>query len=135
MGFGSMLFGDPEKKRRQKQEKDELDQQENKRLKQINKAYVEAKVSQRIENAKAKGVADANRLANQKPLYQKLMGAAATVGKDLVKGSGNVNTDAFFTWGTPKQNRSQSNSRLPPAGQCKFHRRTSACVLVSVAMK
>ena len=111
MGFGSLLHGDPERKRREKQEKDQLRIQESKRLNQINKAYIEAKVNRRIENAKIKGIADADKMANQKPFYQKLMGAAATVGKDMIKQSSQTNTDVLFNFGETKKPRHRKKKR------------------------
>ena len=74
-------------------------------------AYNQALEAQRIENAKAKGVADANRLANHKPFYQKVLGVVTNIGKDLVKASGNVNPDALITFDEPKERQRRKHRK------------------------
>lgn len=114
MGIGSLFFGDPERRRREKQERDTRQRLESKRQKEINDAYIDSKIQQRIINAKAAGVADANKLANRKPLHEKLMGLAATVGKDMVKSGGNKNFNSLFTLDdnqAPKRKRRKNRKK------------------------
>lgn len=69
------------------------------------KAYNEALNNQRIENAKIKAKADADRLANKKPFYQKLIGIADTIGKDLIKNASNTNPNALITFDNPPREK------------------------------
>ena len=73
---------------------------------EVQAAYELAKKERRIENAKRKAVLDADKLANQKPFYQKVMGAASAIGKDLMQASSNVNPDALFTFNDYSKTRS-----------------------------
>jgi hypothetical protein len=111
MGLGSMFFGDPERKRREKQEREERQQQESKRQKEINKAYIDAKIEQRKKNAVAAGIADANKLANQKPFYQKVMGVGMALGKDVMAGASKTNPGVLFNFDEPKQPRKRRKKR------------------------
>jgi hypothetical protein len=65
------------------------------------KAYNQAKEEEREKIAKQRGIEDAHKIADKKPFYQKLIGLATNIGKDLVAVSGNVNTDALFTFDEP----------------------------------
>jgi hypothetical protein len=107
MGFGSMIFGDPERKRREKREREQRQQQERSHQKEINQAYLEAKIAQRKKNAVAAGIADANKLANRKPFYQKVIGFGTALGKDIIQGASKTNPDVFFNWddSTPKRRK------------------------------
>ena len=70
------------------------------------KAYLQAKEEKRLENARAAGVRDADKLANQQPFYQKLVNGGAWLLRDLSDGAGKVNTDALFSWDEkPKRKR------------------------------
>jgi hypothetical protein len=113
MGFGSMIFGDPERKRREKREREERNQQERLHQKEINKVYIDAKIEQRKKNAVAAGIADANKLANQKPFYQKLIGVGVGLGKDIVQGASKTNPNVFFNFDepTPKRKRRKKKRR------------------------
>ena len=84
--------------------KEQLDQ-EAKDEAEVQAAYDLAKKIRRIENAKQKGVMDADKLANQKPFYQKVIGAASAIGKDLMQASSNVNPDALITFNEPEPQR------------------------------
>ena len=106
-----MFLGDPERKRREKQEREQRQHQEDKHRKDINQAYIDAKVEQRIKNAKLAGVNDANKLANQKPFYQKVMGVGLALGKDMVKGASKTNPGVLFNFDEPKQPRKRRNKR------------------------
>ena len=75
MGFGSMIFGDPEKRRREKNQSD-LDDDYYLRA----KAYKEAKTKEKVRLAKIAGKRAAQ---PKKPFYQKLMGAGQAIMKDL----------------------------------------------------
>lgn len=106
MPFG--LFSGKSKKRR-----DEEDTEEYKARK---KAYNDALQEQRLKNARAKGIADANKLANQKPFYQKVMGVGTAIVKDLSapppKGGGfNFDSNSLFSWETPKPKRKRRRKR------------------------
>lgn len=46
-------------------------------------AYLTKLKEQRIKNAEAKAIQDAHNLANQKPFYQKIIGAGTAILKDL----------------------------------------------------
>jgi hypothetical protein len=74
-------------------------------------AYINAKGERRIENAKLAGQRDADRLANQKPFYQKVINLASNVGKDLVKASNNVNPDALISFDKPTQTKTKRHRR------------------------
>jgi hypothetical protein len=87
--------------------KEELKRLEAKRQKEIDQAYIDTKTQRRIENAKAAAVRDADALANQKPFYQKLMGGASWLIKDLSEGAANVNPDALFTFDDPQPSRNR----------------------------
>lgn len=101
-----MLFGDPERKRREKRERQERQQLEAQHQKEINQAYVDAKVNRRIENAKIAAIRDADKMANKKPFYKILGGVAANMGKDLIKGAANADPNVFFTFDEkPKRRR------------------------------
>jgi hypothetical protein len=100
------LFGtSPKEKQRQKERRERLDKLEAESEKDVEAAYIEAKKQRRIENAKTAGVRDADGLVNQKPFYQKLMGGASWLIKDLSEGAANVNPDALFTFDDPKPKR------------------------------
>ena len=75
MGFKSMIFGDPERKRREKNQSD-LDDDYYLRA----KAYKEAKTKEKVRLAKIAGKRAAQ---PKKPFYQKLMGAGTAIMKDL----------------------------------------------------
>ena len=81
------------------------------------KAYNAARQAERIRMAKAKGTADAHREANKKPFYQKVIGVAQAVGKDLTTPTPNGGffnekaSENLFTWGTPKQPRKKRTKR------------------------
>ena len=111
MGLGSMFFGDPERKRREKQERDTRQQAESKHQKDIDKAYIDAKVEQRIKNARVAGANDANKLVNQKPFYQKVMGVGMMLGKDLVSGASKTNPGVLFNFDQPKTTRRKRRKR------------------------
>jgi hypothetical protein len=100
MGFGSMLFGDPERKRREKRQVD-LDNDYYLRA----KAYKEAKSKEKIRLAALKGKQDAQHGSSNKPFYLKVLGAGKAIGKDLMQGASKTNPDALFNWDTPKQKR------------------------------
>lgn len=85
--------------------KEELKRLEIKHQKEIDLAYVEAKTKRRIENAKNAGIRDADNLVNQKPFYQKVMGGASWLIKDLSQGAANVNPDVLFTFDDPPRNK------------------------------
>jgi hypothetical protein len=68
-------------------------------------AYNQAKEEEREKIAKQRGIEDAHKIADKKPFYQKLIGVASAIGKDLVAASGNVNTDALFTFDNPEPER------------------------------
>ena len=106
-----MFFGDPERKRREKQERKQRQHQEDKHRKDINQAYIDAKVEQRIKNAKLAGVNDANKLANHKPFYQKLVGVGMALGKDVMKGSSKTNPNVLFNFNQPKPKRKRRKKR------------------------
>jgi hypothetical protein len=97
MGFGSMFFGDPERKRREKERVD-LDNDYYRRA----KAYNEAKTEERIRIAKQNGIRDAQ---PRKPFYKKVMGAGMMIGKDLVQGASKTNPNMLFNFDQPKQTR------------------------------
>ena len=102
MGFGSMLFGDPERKRREKRQK-ELDNDYYLRA----KAYNAAKTKEKIRLASIRGTQAAQQEANRKPFYMKLLGAATTLGKDVMAGANKTNPDALFNWNEPKTKRTR----------------------------
>jgi hypothetical protein len=101
-----MIFGDPERKRREKRQED-LDSDYYKRR----KAYKDAKEEQRLKNAREAGIRDANKLANRKPFYQKLIGAGVSLGKDVIQGAAKTNPDVFFSWDTPKPKRKRRKKK------------------------
>jgi hypothetical protein len=84
MGLGSMIFGDPERRRREKQQAD-LDRGYYERQ----KAYNAAKQQERIKLAQTKGQADAQKIATQKPLYKKILGLGQAIATDLTTGNPN----------------------------------------------
>jgi hypothetical protein len=106
MGFGSMLFGDPEKRRRERQQSD-LDTNYYKRQ----KIYAKAKEKERERIAALKGKADAQAIANRKPFYQKVIGAATFLCKDIVQGAAKTNPNVFFNWDEPKTKRARRKRR------------------------
>jgi hypothetical protein len=95
-----MLFGDPERRRRKKQQED-LDANYYKRQ----KAFNQAKEEQRIKNAKAAGIASANKISNRKPFYLKILSVAKTVGKDVVQGASKTDPNVLFSFDGPKKPR------------------------------
>ena len=95
MPFG--LFSGKSKKRREEEDTEEY--------RARMKAYNDALQEQRLKNARAKGTADANKLANQKPFYQKVLGLGMAVGKDIMKGASNTNPNVFFNMDGPKPKR------------------------------
>ncbi|MGD0071403.1 MAG: hypothetical protein ABSB71_08005 [Candidatus Bathyarchaeia archaeon] len=97
---------DPNARRRKKQ-KEDLDKDYYKRQ----KVYNASKEKERERIAALRGKQDAQKIANRKPFYQKLMGAFANIGKDLVAQSGNVKPNALFTWDTPKRQRKRKGKR------------------------
>jgi hypothetical protein len=103
----SWILGDPERRRKRQKQQEDLDHNYYKRQ----KAYNDAKEKERERIATIKGTQDAQKIANQKPFYQKLMGAAATIGKDLVKNSSNMNTNALFSWDDPAPKRKRRKKR------------------------
>ena len=106
MGFGSMLFGDPERKRREKREV-ELDNDYYLRA----KAYNKAKTEEKIRIATLKGKAAAQKEAGKKPFYQKVIGVGMALGKDVMKGAGNTNPNVFFNFDQPKTTRRKVRKR------------------------
>ena len=66
------------------------------------KAYNQAKQEQRIKNARAAGIRDAEREAHRQPFYQKLIGAGMALGKDVMAGASKTNPDVFFSFDKPK---------------------------------
>jgi hypothetical protein len=107
MGFGSMLFGDPERKRREKRQAD-LDADYYQRA----KAYNAAKTKERIRIASIRGTQAAQQQANKKPFYQKVIGAATTLGKDVMEGASKTNPNALFSWDEPKTTRTRKKKRV-----------------------
>ena len=88
----SFFFGNKNKT------KDDLDAEYYERQ----KAYNQAKQEQRIKNARAAGIRDAEREAHRKPFYQKLIGAGMALGKDVMAGASKTNPDVFFSFDKPK---------------------------------
>jgi hypothetical protein len=78
---------------------------------EVQAAYALAKKERRIENAKRKAVLDADKLANQKPFYQKVIGAASAITKDLASGASQMNPDALFTWNDEPQSQGRRQRR------------------------
>lgn len=105
------MFGGLLKQKKQDPRKEELKRLEAKHQKQIDQAYIDAKTQRRIENAKAAGIRDADNLVNQKPFYQKLMGGAQWLVKDLSEGASRVNPDALFTFDTPQPKRKRRRNK------------------------
>ena len=78
---------------------------------EIQASYQQSLKEQRIINAKAAGIAEANKKLNQKPFYQKRVGAASAIGKDLMATSSQVNPNALFSFDEPKQPRKRRKKR------------------------
>lgn len=95
MPFG--LFSGKSKKR--------IEEEDTEEYRARMKAYNDAMQEQRLKNARAKGIADANKLANQKPFYQKVIGVGMAVGKDIMAGAGKTNPNVFFNMDGPKPKR------------------------------
>lgn len=76
---------------------------------EIMEAYEKAKKERRIENAKRIGIQDADRLANQKPFYKKVMGALVAVGKDLVENAPNTDPSVLFNMDDTPRKRKKRN--------------------------
>lgn len=76
---------------------------------EIMEAYEKAKKERRIENAKRIGIQDADRLANQKPFYKKVMGALVAVGKDLVENAPNTDPSILFNMDDTPRKRKKRN--------------------------
>jgi hypothetical protein len=77
-------------------------------------AYIEAKGKQRIKNAELAGQQDADKLANKKPFYQKVLNLAGAVGKDLIQAAPNTNPNVLFNWEQqrePKTKRRRKTKR------------------------
>lgn len=65
-------------------------------------AYHKKLKEQRIKNAEAAAIRDADNLANQKPFYQKVIGLGNAVLKDLTAASANINPDALINFNDDK---------------------------------
>lgn len=100
-----MVFGGLFKQQKPDPHREELKRLEAKRQKEIDNAYIEAKTQRRIENAKNAGVRDADSIVNQKPFYQKLMGGASWLIRDLSEGAAKTNPEVFFSWDEPQTKR------------------------------
>ena len=85
--------------------------QEAKDEEEVQAAYRLALKEQRIKNAKQQAIIEADKRVNQKPFYQKVIGAATAIGKDLASGAGNMNPDALFTWDEPQSKRQHKKKR------------------------
>jgi hypothetical protein len=85
--------------------------QEAKDEEEVQAAYRLSLKEQRIKNAKQQGIIEADKRVNQKPFYQKVIGAASAIGKDLASGAGNMNPDALFTWDEPQGKRQRKKKR------------------------
>jgi hypothetical protein len=102
----SFLFGTPED-RRHKREVEELDQNYYKRR----KVYNQTLEQQREKNARAAAIRDADKIANRKPFYQKVMGVGLALGKDMVHGASKTNPGVLFNFDEPKQQRRKRRKR------------------------
>ena len=97
----SFFFGNKNKT------KDDLDAEYYERQ----KAYNKAKQEQRLKNARAAGIRDAEREANRKPFYKKLAGVGMALGKDMLDGASKTNPDVFFSFDKPKPKRRRQKKR------------------------
>lgn len=59
-------------------------------------AYEQAKTQRRIENAKTKGIQDADKIFNYQPLYKKLLNGGKWLLQDLSEGAANTRPEVFF---------------------------------------
>ena len=75
-------------------------EQENRDEAEVQEVYRQAKKEQRMKNAKQRAIQDADKIANQKPFYQKVMSTVTAIGKDVMESASNIhpNNDALFTF-------------------------------------
>lgn len=74
-------------------------------------AYLKKLEEQRIKNAEAKAIEDANQLANQKPFYQKVMGMGTALLRDLGDVAANTNPNALINFDEEKPKRTNPKRR------------------------
>lgn len=106
MGLGSMLLGDPEKRRREKQRTKKLQQKAEKlRRKAAQDSYFKEQTRIGTLQGKEQAVKD----ANKKPFYKKLAGFGVALARDIQNTDFTSRNDPFEIF--PKQRRPRRRRR------------------------
>lgn len=106
MGLGSMILGDPEKRRREKQRTKKLQSKaERIRRKAAQDAYFQEQANIGTLQGKEQAVKD----ANKKPFYKKLAGLGVALARDIQNTDFTPRNDPFEIF--PKQHRQRRRRR------------------------